>query len=122
MMNGKAHAMRLYLIHRDAGLKTLLDRVMPGAEWHYPEPTYLKKAAGEGKAAALFAQLVAYLSTIEGDSVSTQKAKADLGVPATAADAKAWSRGLDLLDGDVHGWSLVKKSLRRFDHGFIDQT
>lgn len=119
MTNGKAHAMRLYLIHRDAGLKTLLDRVMPGAEWLYPEPAHLKKAAGEGKAAQLLGQLLAHLATVKEETVSSTLAKRVLGIdPKDGAAKKTFSRCTELLDPDVHGWCLDGRSFKRF--GFAD--
>lgn len=125
--NGKAHAMRLYLIHRDAGLRTLLERVMPGAVWHYPEPEHLTKATTEGKAVQLFGQLVAYLGglPVAVDLVSSRAAKAGIKVETDKATDKAWTRGLELLDPDLHGWDLEKRSFVRVTeeaHGFIDQS
>ena len=123
--HGKAVPMKLYLIHRNAALKTILDRVMPGAVWHYPEPRHLKKALAEGRAAQLFGQLLAYLRGLpEGvaDKVSTQSVKKALSVPKGSADAKAWTRCLDLLDIETHGWALDAKSLMRVTYGFDDHV
>ena len=113
--DGKADPMHLYLIHRSAGLKALLDRVMPGARWSYPAPGHLKKASSEGKATGFLNQLLAYLQGLPAgtDKVSSQVAKKALSVPDTGADAKAWTRGLDLLDLDAHGWRREQKSLVR---------
>jgi len=115
IVNGRACPMDLYVIHRSAGLKGLLDLVMPGAVWTYPDPKHLKKAAGEGKAAQYFGQLLAYLGALPSgvSKVSSRAIKEALQVPDTGADAKAWARGLELLDLEVHGWTKEARSIVR---------
>lgn len=113
--DGKADPMKLYLIHRSAELKGLLDRVMPGAAWSFADPIHLKKAVGETKAAGLLGQLLAYLQGIPRgiDKVSSRAAKEALSIPDTPADAKAWTRGIDLLSVESHGWRKQGRSIVR---------
>jgi hypothetical protein len=123
---GKALPMKLYLVHRHPGLKTILDRVMPGAVWHYLEPRHLKKAAADGKAAALFGQLLAYLRALpEGvDKVSSRALKAAVGIGTGNAARLAFIRACELLDLDEHGWTIDGRSFVRGGavYGFEDRT
>lgn len=124
IINGKASAMALYVIHRDPGLKTILDRAMPAALWSYPEPRHLKKAAGEGRAAHLFGQLIVYLQGLnEGtDRVSSKVAKAALSLDKDNATRLAFGRATELLDPDLHGWVSEGRSFVRHSHGFVDHS
>lgn len=112
---GKARPMKLYLVHKHKGLKALLDPVMPGAQWHYPDPRHLQKAASEGKADEFHRQLVGHLQTLgpEVDKIPTRRVKLALGIPQTPADAQAWKRGLQKLDSAKLGWVLDGQCLIR---------
>ena len=114
-VNGKAQPMRLYVIHRSEGLKTILDRVMPGAAWFYPDPRHLKKAQGAGRAAQLLGQLVAYLHGLPDhlDEVSSKVVKAALGLTTDNASKTAFTRAGALLTADDHGWRVDKRSFVR---------
>lgn len=126
IVNGKAQSMRLWFIHRSPAVKAILDRVMPGAVWSFPEPQHLKKATADSGAAQLLGQLLGYLRGLpEGvEKVSSQAAKKALAVDKGEAAKKAWTRALDLLDLDAHGWRLELKSLVRGAavYGFEDRS
>lgn len=126
ILNGKAMPMRLWFIHKSPAIKTILDKVMPGAMWSFPDPKHLKKATADSRAAQLLGHLVGHLRGLPEaiDQVSTQALKKALDVPADAASAKAWTRGLGLLDLTEHGWRLERKSLVRGAaiYGFEDHT
>ena len=123
--DGKAMPMKLYLIHRNRSLKTILDGVMPGAVWSYPEPRHLKKASSDGKSAQLFAQLLAHLRTLpdEVNSVSSRTAKAAIGVGTGNSERVAFTRCCEFLDLDEHGWATKGRSFVRGAeaYGFEDQ-
>lgn len=114
-VNGKAQPMKLYLIHHNPSLKTILDRVMPGAVWSYPDPRHLKKAAGEGKAVQLLGQLLAYLKGLpEGtDKVSSKAAKQALGLAKDNATRLAFGRAVELMSLAKHGWEVSGRSFVR---------
>ncbi|WP_428417382.1 hypothetical protein [Methylibium sp.] len=123
--NGKAQAMKLFLIHRSKGLRDLLDHVMPKAQWHYPEPKHLQKAAGDGKSVTLLAQLLAHLDALSpgADKVSSAKLKKAMRLGTSEAEMKAYSRCLDLLDPASHGWAREGRSLVRWNqYGFLSRT
>lgn len=113
--NGKAWPMKLYLVHKNAGLKAILDRVMPGAAWHYPQPRHLKKAAEESRAAQLRGELLAYLRTLPETvaKVSSRELKKALGLSTDDATRGAFVRARDLLDPDTDRWVPEGRSLVR---------
>lgn len=113
--HGKAQAMRLWFIHREPGIKAILDKVMPGAQWSYPDPVHLRKAAADSKAARLLEQLLGYLRGLpeEQQKVSSSRAKKALALADDQATARAFSRAVGLLDLVNHGWMLLGRSLVR---------
>jgi hypothetical protein len=119
---GKALPMRLYLIHRGLGLKTMLDKVMSGAVWSYPEPRYLKKAAADGRTAAMLGTLLEHLrgQPEETQKVSTRAIKAALKLSADSGTSQAFTRAAGLLELAEHGWTSEGRSLLRgaAAHGF----
>ena len=112
---GHAVPMRLWLIHKGVGIRDILERVMPGAMWSYPEPQHLKKAQADTKAARLMGQVLAHLRGLpEGnDKVSSRALKAALGLPKDAASESAFTRAVGLLNEADHGWCLTGRSLVR---------
>lgn len=113
--DGKAHPMRLWFIHRSPAIRTILDRVMPGAVWSYPEPRHLKKAAADSKAAQMLGSLLGFLRGLpeEVEKVSSKKAKEALALSKDKATDHAFSRAVALLDLAEHGWTLRGRSLAR---------
>ncbi|WKB55968.1 hypothetical protein [Eleftheria terrae] len=122
---GRAMPMSLYFIHRNSGIRSLLDRVMPGAQWSYPDPKHLKKATAEGKAAQLLGQLLVYLKSIPEDvlKVSSREVKAAMGLDQTKAVELAFTRCRELLDPSEHGWAAEGRSFVRSGvaYGFIGE-
>lgn len=112
---GKAHAMRLWFIHRDPGIRKLLDRVMPGAVWSYPEATHLKKATADTKTAQLLGHLLGHLRGVPGDvlKVSSRKVKEAMALPTDNATRQAFMKAVGLLDLSAHGWISEGRSLVR---------
>ena len=123
---GKALPMKLYFIHRNKGMKALLDPVLPGATWHVREPKHLQKAAAEGVVDQLLGHVVAYLQDLppEVSSLSSRKVKDQLNLDSTAATSKAFTRAVSLLDPEEHGWVLDARTLIRMtnQYGFVDQS
>lgn len=123
---GKAKPMRLWFIHRNPGIKSILDKVMPGAEWHYPDPQFLKAAAADSKAAQLLGHLLVHLQGLPETitKVSSRQLKEALELPQTTAIKLAFSRAVALLEPGEHGWALQGRSLVReaVAYGFESQT
>jgi len=122
--NGKAQAMKLYVIHHSGGLRALLDRVMPKAQWYCHDPKHLKKAAVESKVAGLLAQVLAHLNDLPEltPALSSTQLKKTLGLTILPAEVKAFTRALDLLRPDVHGWARQDRSVVRCNgYGFQAQ-
>jgi hypothetical protein len=113
---GRANPMRLYLIHSDLGLKTSLDAVLPKAQWSYPEPRFLKKAAVAGRPLLILGQILEALQKLPEDvmEISSVKLRARLGgLPQDKATSHAFTAAVRALDLQTHGWTLSKKSLVR---------
>ena len=113
--NGKALPMRLHLIHRSVTLKTVLDKVMAGAVWSYPEPKHLKKAAADGVVAATLGRLLDHLRSLSDECtrLSTSSIKKAMGLAQDAGSSRAFTRAVGLLDLSEHGWTLNGRSLLR---------
>lgn len=119
--NGKALGMRLYLVHRSKGLKTILDRVMPRARWYYPDPKHLKKSTSEGRSTALLGQVLAYLDALpEAEiKVSATRIKRSIEVGTSEAEKKAFGRSLELIEPAIHAWGRDGRGLIRMNgYGF----
>jgi hypothetical protein len=123
--DGKAGAMRLWFIHRSPTIRSLLDRVMPGAAWSYPDPQHLAKATADSRAARLLEDLLGHLRGLpEGvEKTSSSEAKKALSVAKDGATSKAWTRAVHFLDLDSHGWTLQGRSFIRGSaaYGFHSQ-
>jgi len=124
--NGKARAMRLYLIHRGLGLKTMLDKVMPGAVWSWPEPQHLRKATADGRAAAMLGQLLEYLRTVPEtiQKLSSKAVKVGLNITGDRVNEDAFKDAAGALELSRHGWVRDGRSLVRgsIAYGFTDQA
>lgn len=113
---GQALPMRLWLIHRNPSIKTILDRVMPGAAWSYPEPEHLHKATADSKAAQMLVRLLAYLRGLpeEVQKVSSRAAKEALSLlPQDKASHHAFTRAGALMTMEDQGWTVQGRSLVR---------
>lgn len=112
---GKAMPMRLWFIHRSPGMRAILDRVMPGAVWCFPEPHHLKKASADSKAAQLLGELLAQLRNVPEvvQRVSSRALKEAMNLAKDTATERAFSRAVALIDPTDHGWHLQGRSLVR---------
>jgi hypothetical protein len=126
VVNGRAQPMKLYLIHRNLGLKAILDKVMPNAQWFYPDPKFLKKAAGETRAARVVGELLAHLDGLDEaeDDVSTKRVKAAIGLTTKGGDVDAWKAALKLFktlgtEWEAGGRGFVRGAARL---GFISRA
>lgn len=124
--SGKAVPMRLWFIHRSPGIRSLLEQVMPGAQWSYPEPQHLKKASADSKAAQLLGQLLGHLRglPLSVEKVSSRAVKEAMGLVKDKATEHAFSRAVALLDHEAHEWQPAGRSLVRGAAalGFADET
>jgi hypothetical protein len=112
---GKANAMRLWLIHLDPGLKDVLEPVMPRAQWSWPEPRHIKKATLGQQGAAMRGRILEALRALPDEvlKVSTRALKDRMGLEKTEAVKKAFTRAMQSLDLQGHGWQLEGQSLVR---------
>jgi hypothetical protein len=113
--NGRAVAMRLHVIHRGYGLKTILDKVMPGAVWKHCDPIHLKKAQAAGKTAEMLGRLIDHLRTVPHDinKVSSRVIKEAMAVPSDEGSKSAFKRAAAALEVSEHGWSSEGRSVVR---------
>lgn len=119
---GRAKAMRLWLIHYDPDLKNCLEPVMPGARWAFREPRFLKKSTLGQRGSEMRGRILEALRGLpeEVQKVSTLALKRTMGVETTEQAKKAFTRALKCLDVQLHGWTLQGRSLVRgpYAHGF----
>jgi len=110
---GKAKAMRLWLIHQDAGLRDVLDKVMPQAQWSYPDPKHIKKSTLGAVGVTMRGRILDALRGLPADvtKVSVQALKKAMGNMEGSSDT--FTRALDSLDINGHGWMKEGKSLVR---------
>lgn len=113
--DGKAHAMRLHVIHRHQELKALLDPVMPGAQWFYPDLDHLSKAIATGKGDAMLGRVLAALKTISAETrqVSSRKLKEAMGSALDGATKDIFTSAMRRVDPLGHGWEMRGRSLVR---------
>lgn len=112
---GRAKAMRLWLIHYDPDLKESLEAVMPSACWSLLEPRFLKASTLGRRGSEMRGRILEALRGLpkEALKVSTRALKKQIGLETTEAVKKAFTRALQSLDLQAHGWRLDGKSLVR---------
>ena len=118
--------MTAYVIHRSKGLRTVLDRVMPGAAWEQRPPKHLRPANAEDVAADAAAVILDHLRKVpEGiDSVACRVVSKALGIEHSDAAKQAFKRGGALIESFCGEWAKVGSSFKRGAArcGFTDQT
>lgn len=112
---GRAKAMRLWLIHYDPDLRDTLEPVMPGARWAFQEPRFLKRATLGQRGSEMRGRILEALRVLpeEVQKVSTLALKRTMGIETTEQAKKAFTRALNCLDVQLHGWTLKDRSLVR---------
>lgn len=107
--------MNLYLIHMDAGLKDVLDRVMPHAQWSYPEPKFIKKHTLGSVGATMRGRILAALREIPNEvtKLSSRTLKESMGLEGGEDIKSAFTRAMASLDLTQHGWKLEGRSIVR---------
>ena len=107
--------MRLHILHRDKGLKSRLDPVMPGAVWDYPDPNYLPKAKTTGKGDGMLRALLAALQSLPQDTkkVSSRWLKGAMGLDDQDGTKQLFTSAVNRLGSVGAGWSLAGRSLVR---------
>jgi len=109
--NGKAEAMRGWIIHRDIEIQKTLSAVMPGAVWS--EWTTDDQDIRGGITSKTAHAILAYLKGLPQsvDKVSARKLKEDLGLANVVA--KTFTRSLAVALSSVDGWQTEGRSLVR---------
>lgn len=112
---GRAKAMRLWLIHYDPDLRDSLDPVMPGARWAFQEPRFLKRATLGQVGRELRGRVLEALNGQPEEvlKVSIRALKKQMALESTAATKRAFTRALRGLDLQAHGWVIEGQSLVR---------
>ena len=119
--NGKALPMKLYFVHRDIGIRTLLDQVMPGATWETRSPKHLKEANATGVVLELATRLLDYLRALpeEVEKVSSRTVKDDLRLAEDEGTKKAFTRAVEVVtEYRNHGWDTEGRSLVRMNFAY----
>jgi len=122
--NGRAHPMRLYVIHRNVGLRHLMARVMPHARWQLREPRHLKTARAEGQTVEILAVVLDHLRQLPATTlrISSRKLKEALQLPKDETTKKQFTRAMQrLADETSAGWKVDGQSLVRsaVAYGFL---
>lgn len=112
---GRAKAMRLWLIHYDPDLRGSLEPVMPGARWTFQEPRFLKKSTLGQLGRVLRGRI---LEALHGQpaavlKVSIRALKKQMALGSSDAAKRAFTRALRGLDLQAHGWVIEGQSLVR---------
>lgn len=112
---GRAKPMRLWLIHHDPDLKETLEPVMPEARWSLLEPRFLKRSTLGRLGSEMRGRILEALRGLpeEVHKVSTQALKKQMGEETTEQAKKVFTRALQSLDLERHGWRLEGRSLVR---------
>lgn len=112
---GKARAMRLWLIHRDPDLHHTLEAVMPGAKWSWQVPRFLKASSLGHGGSEMRGRILESIRNVPQEvlKVSTRALKKQMGLERSESTKKAFTRALQSLDLHVHGWRLEGQSLVR---------
>ena len=112
---GKANAMRLWLIHSDAGLKDALAKVMPYAQWSYPAPRHIKFSNLGAVRATMRGRILQALRDVSDDvsSLSVQAFKKTMGLETNETTKRAYTRAITSLDLSTHGWTVRSRRLVR---------
>jgi hypothetical protein len=116
--NGQARAMKGYLVEIDPEIETALSSVMPGATWTNWKPVFLPETNSLVEQVQVSVEM--YLSTLEGDKISSQQLKKNLKLDVIAPTT--WTRVLQKIDhvskkepmrGGLCLWRLQGRSLVR---------
>ncbi|WP_428661388.1 hypothetical protein [Reyranella sp.] len=109
--NGKAEAMRGWIIHKDLEIQRTLSSVMPGAVWSEwaTDDQGVRGNITSKTAHAILAYLKALPDSV--DKVSSRKLKDDLGLANVVA--KTFTRSLTVALSSVVGWQTEGRSLVR---------
>ena len=101
--------MNAWLIHKDTGIKDLIEKVMPGVQWQTWEAKHLLP---KGKIQELAKVIADYLAELPGETekVSTTQIKRDLNL--VRVPLMTFTHALEVVS-DKPGWTLEGRSLKR---------
>jgi hypothetical protein len=107
--------MRVWLIHYDKQLPSLIDKVMPGVRWQTWTPKFIDPI--QTKVEELTLQVLAHLRHLgpEITRVSTRMLKQVLGL--TDIPPRTFSRVVRSVSDAEAGWDLCGRSLQRSPFG-----
>lgn len=112
--DGVASPMKVFLLHKDLGLKGDLETVMPGIKWSCKDPEFLPVArGGMGDDLALrIAKALVDLPATQS-TISTSKLKQALQIPMGDAMKRMFSRAASAAADTLQGWTLQGRSFVR---------
>lgn len=120
VQDGKAQAMRLHILYKDANLRGILEPVMPGASWEYPEPKHLPPSKRTGKTSAMLQRLLNALESYPAErlTISSQELKGSMDLdPKNRAEKDQFTRAVGQLNGLLDGWEKAGRGVRRAKRG-----
>jgi len=115
VQDGKARAMHLHILHT-ANLRGLLEPVMPGASWEYPEPKHLPPSKRTGKQSAMLRRILKALAAYPSERVeiSSKELKERMELdPKDNAVRQQFTVAIGQLVGSTDGWEKHGRGVRR---------
>jgi hypothetical protein len=114
VINGKARAMKVWLIHRHKNIRPLLNEVMADVKWGKWEPKFLK---ANGITETISREIVRFLGNTGLDRISIQRLKTELNRKENHKNT--FSNAVkQALEGLYQEWSMEGYSLVRNTHSF----
>lgn len=110
VLNGKAKAMNVWLIHKRKDIRPLLNDVMPGVKWGTWETKFIKP---KGVAESIAHKITQFLSCTSLNKISSTRLKKDLNMSKTPRTtfSRAVKQAIEGLDSAwyTEGYSLVRR-------------
>jgi hypothetical protein len=114
-IDGQAKPMRVWLIHYDKQLPSLIDKVMPGVRWQTWTPKFLDPI--QTKVEELTLQVLAYLRRLGPEITKVSSRMLKQGLELTDVPSRTFTRVVRGVSDAEAGWFLCGRSLQRSPFG-----